>query len=726
MLAADDGRLPDAEAELSRIVERLHGIATPIAQRLLGETLVDRALVRQLSNRWSEALADLDRALAVAQPLPLLLKRSVASSALARRVKLLARVGTPVRDLAAARRDADAARALGGLGWLADELDCTVAQEQGDWRRVAQLSPQLGARYAAEGFAVGAAFSAVRSATASVELGQYGEAESALQAALPLLERDGPPDQLARALLLRARCDSAAGRHEPAWSAAQRALAVSESLIRQFRVLAEQHRFVSDKQRNYTQAFAIALAGDGPQRLTRACSVAERAKGFYLCQLMANADIGLFEGVPASLRSSLQQLDDAIDAVERRLASAQSPAAGEALAGELQGLLAQHDAALAEAMRCNPRWAALRTPPPIDLDALLTGLERPGNAYALWSLFVVFDACGAVVHSFFGSRGRLEHAAVRLTPAELDEVQQCREALEGFDATDLDLPVLPQAVCAPLLPPSMQSQLAQDRSLLVSAHGPLAGLAWQALQLDDGRRLIEHCPVLIVPSFALLLLPPPPRESAPAQRTLLVGCTQDDFGSEPLPEVEHELDALADLWLRQGAEVRSEHLQAHEHPQARGCAAADWQHAAVVHVACHGRFDPARPFDAALLLGTDLLRATDFFSVRLATQAVILSACDLGRRADALDGVATAFDEWLGLALPLFYAGARTLVASRWPAASNPTLEFMRALHGALAEGQAPAAAYRRASLALLDGPEPWQDVLWANWMLAGIPQLAD
>jgi len=62
MLDADDGRLPQADAELSRIIGLLGGEATMIARRALADTLTDRALVRLLSNRYAEALADCDRA----------------------------------------------------------------------------------------------------------------------------------------------------------------------------------------------------------------------------------------------------------------------------------------------------------------------------------------------------------------------------------------------------------------------------------------------------------------------------------------------------------------------------------------------------------------------------------------------------------------------------------------------------------------------------------------
>jgi CHAT domain-containing protein len=137
-------------------------------------------------------------------------------------------------------------------------------------------------------------------------------------------------------------------------------------------------------------------------------------------------------------------------------------------------------------------------------------------------------------------------------------------------------------------------------------------------------------------------------------------------------------------------------------------------------VACHGTFDAESPLNAALLLGQEKLRASEFFATRLEADLVVLSACDVGRRAQRWHEVDAAFDEWLGLYLPLFYAGAQALVVSRWKANSGKARQFMRALHAELARGGAAPMAFRAACLALAKS----KDVFWANWSLAGIPPL--
>ena len=110
--------------------------------------------------------------------------------------------------------------------------------------------------------------------------------------------------------------------------------------------------------------------------------------------------------------------------------------------------------------------------------------------------------------------------------------------------------------------------------------------------------------------------------------------------------------------------------------------------------------------------------ASTFFRVRLNASLVVLSACDVGRRTNRLEQVAGGFDEWLGIYVPLFYAGSRMLLASRWAANSERGAMFMSVFHEALAAGESPMQAMRKASLHRRRGPEPF----WSNWTLVGIP----
>src|SRR5262249_55828066 len=154
---------------------------------------------------------------------------------------------------------------------------------------------------------------------------------------------------------------------------------------------------------------------------------------------------------------------------------------------------------------------------------------------------------------------------------------------------------------------------------------------------------------------------------------------------------------LTDIWSGENFSVSS--IQMPEDGSLTQCGAplSEWKRFGLAHLACHGHFDVSSPFDAALFLGSERILAGEFFATRLNLRLVGLNACDVGGRTGRVDEIDSAFDEWLGLYLPLFYAGAQMVVASRWQADSQKALQFMAVFHAALAGGDTPAIAMRSA-----------------------------
>jgi len=125
------------------------------------------------------------------------------------------------------------------------------------------------------------------------------------------------------------------------------------------------------------------------------------------------------------------------------------------------------------------------------------------------------------------------------------------------------------------------------------------------------------------------------------------------------------------------------------------------------------------PFDAALRLGNDAVRSSEFFSARLSNARVFLSACSLGRQEDGT-GKPSAGDEWIGLYLPIFYSGAQQLLVSLYDADSATAVRVMVKMHAALSKGAALASALQSAIVAAIN--EGFPPALWANWYLVGLP----
>ena len=95
-----------------------------------------------------------------------------------------------------------------------------------------------------------------------------------------------------------------------------------------------------------------------------------------------------------------------------------------------------------------------------------------------------------------------------------------------------------------------------------------------------------------------------------------------------------------------------------------------------IHLATHGRFDPASPLKSALLLSPEtgsngMLTADTLYSLELDADLVTLSACETG-----LSKIANG-DDLVGLTRGFLYAGTSSIVASLWKVDDLATSQLM-------------------------------------------------
>lgn len=117
----------------------------------------------------------------------------------------------------------------------------------------------------------------------------------------------------------------------------------------------------------------------------------------------------------------------------------------------------------------------------------------------------------------------------------------------------------------------------------------------------------------------------------------------------------------------------------------------------VIHLGCHGLFDPDHPDQSGLLLAGGWLTVQRILSdLRLqGTSLVTLGAC-VSARVDLSAG-----DELVGLTQATLTAGAPVVVASQWTVNDAATRALFTACYAAIADGQPPAAAMRQAQQAV-------------------------
>jgi hypothetical protein len=715
----DDGKLPEAEAALTALISQGESSTDPWTASEIASCFQDRATVRRFSNRWQEALDDLSRCESIVVHLPPLPRRMMLPNIYYLRALLLS---TPYSDVYS---PSDAGKAVGefrkypGPAWVADSVEAEIAFGQCAWDKAAALYITVADSLKHEGWMQGTAGCRLRAGESFVELRDWPAAERELNAAVAFLDKAGPPDMLASARLNLARLEAGKGESDRAWDLVLQALSGMESLGRRFRDVGEQQRFLANKLRFYDRAFEIAQIKGGAEGRWQAWSIAERAKSFYLCQLVANAEINLFEGVEPSDIGRLESLESQLDTAEQmysRLAPRDKLGPrGEELEREIRSVSQRKREMLAVMMKQNPRWAALKTPPPLDIKSELHALKPEWVVVSYWWVAGA-NGEGTTLHIFWSGQDRVpQSVSIPWKVQELKALDELRLLLRGTVSPGET--TFPGELAPKVLPPRVLKSLGANSQMLISPHGRLKGVALQTVPVGDDQLLIQKAPVQFIPTLALLNLR---SKTVPSDKILLLGCPTNGFGDPPLEAVETEIASVARIWrAERPGKVTDRIIPPDGSPMKDGLGPENWGDFGVLHFACHGLFNEGMPFDAALRLGSDAVRASELFVAHLGNADVFLSACSLGRQEDG-SGKPTASDEWIGLYLPLFYSGAQRLLVSLYDADSETAMRVMVHVHTSLSRGFDPASALQLAVNAVIDEGRP--PALWANWYLVGLP----
>jgi CHAT domain-containing protein len=144
----------------------------------------------------------------------------------------------------------------------------------------------------------------------------------------------------------------------------------------------------------------------------------------------------------------------------------------------------------------------------------------------------------------------------------------------------------------------------------------------------------------------------------------------------------------------------------------------------IVHFATHALLDNEHPELSGLVLSlvdrngkpqNGFLDLEDVYNLNLPVDLVVLSACETGLGKE-ING-----EGLIGLTRGFMYAGAPRVVASLWKVDDVATAELMgRFYRGMMKEGLRPAAALRRAQLAMWK-QKRWTDpYYWAAFTIQG------
>ena len=267
-------------------------------------------------------------------------------------------------------------------------------------------------------------------------------------------------------------------------------------------------------------------------------------------------------------------------------------------------------------------------------------------------------------------------------------VEEFRELMENYSSTDYVGRQLLDVLIKPLA-----KLIEGSRRLAVIPYGSLHFLPFAALPVGEDKLLVDKYPIFYLDSASIA-----PFVLSDGSRGLgkdiriaaLTNPKPTKSISADLPFADREGDVIGRYFPRreQYSGPRATLNQVTE-----SAAKVD-----VLHLAAHGEFRPVSPSDSNLLLsdagkGGSNLTVADMFTLPLKAKMVTLSACDTGM------GRITRGDEIIGMNRALFYAGAKTVVATLWRPSDVASAVVMKRFYRYLSEGDDKAEAMRKAQL---------------------------
>jgi tetratricopeptide (TPR) repeat protein len=598
--------------------------------------------------------------------------------------------------------DTGLGRATLGRGELAAARGC-AGEAAAYFDRARVLLRERPAEAAAAAHALG---------SCALEAGRLDEAAGVLDAAIEDARQHGVAPLLADLLHARARLRCRCGDAHGALGDLRDAVAETDRIRGSFQAERLRSAFAADRGAVYADLVGALLDGPAPA-VGEAFAAAERARARALLDLVGGAvDFGAGTAPEATdpgaapLVRAVTRLRADLDALYSRLSdlSTAGSAASAAWRGEV-------DRRQRELEAVEQRLVMTRGPggvfaPPVELPAL-QALLAPGT-----TLIEYFHA-GDELLAFVVDRRR---ATVVRGLASAEDVADMVDAVRfqvgraiaagpaARDRADLaadarrELAALDALVLRPL-----RDRIDGAQRLIVVPHGPLHVAPFGALH-DGERYLLELCEVAMAPSASLLRHLDEDAAAAPPEpdAALVMG-----VGDPAAPGMRAEaLDvgrALGAQRVLIDGDATSDRLR------------IEGRTARLVHLACHGRFEPRRPLFSGLRLADRYVTVRELYEMSFPGAVVVLSGCDTGRA--AIGGG----DELTGLMRGLFAAGATRLVLALWTVDDESARCLMAAAYRLWQNGSGSLSlpgALRASSLdALARWPHPAH---WAPFIMVG------
>lgn len=430
--------------------------------------------------------------------------------------------------------------------------------------------------------------------------------------------------------------------------------------------------------------FAISLMQrDDTSAQSEAFALAERIRSRSLLDIMQQGGTDIYDDIP--LTANEEPLVEELHRHRRWMNwTYSSLAMGRELTDDQHSELAEHEQS---AQRLEDRLAMLRPQlgfhRPIELEDVQSQLS---DDTVLLSYLIIDDQVTLQVidrESVHGNAALVDTQGLSELVSDM-QFQVGRALVSGTTGVsirrearlkrDMDL-VLDQLYAALIQP--VEHLIAAKQHCVVIPSGDLHSVPFAALR-RDGEYLSKTISFTTAPGVSVLAGMPGRDDSEVFSPTdpLIVGVSDENA-----PGLSDEAKLLA-ARMTQPAVLLNDHAR-------KSSVSSAMQHADLVHLACHGRFDPSYPEASGLQLADGWLTLDDVRRIRLEQPLMVLSGCETGRaRVDQ-------GDDLVGLMTAMVASGASELVTSLWKTHDHAALALMQAFYAALERGESVSNALR-------------------------------
>ncbi len=596
---------------------------------------------------------------------------------------------------------------------------------------------------------------------ALLEMGDAVHARARLLEALPEVRASGDRVHEAKTLTHLARAERALGDLQAARTWLEEALRLTESLRESIPAAGSRASFMATIRTRYDLLVDVLMDLDSTQPGNgwdaEALHASERAKARSLVELLAESRVDLREGVDRNLLARERSLDEQLEKRRREEQQRQggAPAVGVPAPDDraLDALLFEYEDVEGRIRTASPRYAALARPQPLTLKEIREQVLDPDTLLLEYALGEKRSFLWAVTSDSLASRELPGRAAVEAAARSLHLAWSSGNSVDPAEGHRRAL-----ALSRMLLGP-VADQLG-NRRLVIVGEGMLLYVPFAALPSPRGSPasvpLLAGHEVVTLPSATTLsvLRREASGRKAPERRVAVLadpvfdrsdprvlGKTRPGSIREPSGPGDDALTrSMQESGLRHLDRLAASRLEARAIAGLAGSgktySALDFQAsrdsalgpdvagARIVHFASHALLNARHPELSGIVLSLvddrgrpvdGFLQTRDIYKMRLSADLVVLSACQtaLGKEVRG-EGV-------IGLTRGFMYAGAPTVLASLWKVPDRATAELMKVFYrGMLAEGLRPAAALRRAQVAIRRQKKWTAPYYWAGFVLQG------